>query len=113
MTQPQPVLKNYPDMTGITRQGSDTIEGIWRLFNRLPKSPARLERAYVATLRLMARRHDSILPLREAYTTTVDYYEAAMPLFLARARFRAHFLPHRSFLTLNRVCDRIVPEKLF
>ncbi len=101
------------EMAVITRYDPDVIEGIWRLFNNFPKVPSRLEKATIASMRLAALRRDSMLPPRRAYTTTVDYYEAALPLFRARALFRSHFLPSDSLTTLSGTCKGIVPGELF
>jgi len=108
-----PAVPGVSPVLSITRHDPEFIEEVWRLFNNFPKCSPRLEKAYAATLRLKARRRNSILPVREAYTTTVDYYEAALPLFLGRVHFRAHFLPTDKLTTMAEACTRILPDELF
>lgn len=90
------------------------IEFMWRLFNAFPPRQPRLEQTKAATDRLDFRRSiQTILPGRSAFATTVDYYEAAMPLMLAHARATRYLKPSTHLRAVNKAIASILPKKLF
>ena len=98
-------------LTGVAHE-PHTIEWLWRLLNTLPKSRPQLRNSQNATARLLKWRSKSVLPPRRAYLSTVDYYEACEPLYVARARFLSFASP-----SLMRgvmcACRKILPKILF
>lgn len=91
-----------------------TVDYMWWLYHNLPRqSPRRFARVHRAAVRLMARRATSILPPHTAFASTVDYYEAILPLMRARHVFRRHFFPGDYFLSLDRALRSILPDQLF
>jgi hypothetical protein len=67
---------------------------------------------YATAVRMAARRQTTVVPPREAFTTTVDYYEALEPLFSARGWFRLYASANHA-LGARKVCQTILPKKLF
>ena len=92
---------------------ANTIDYMWRLFNNLPRGSVRFDHVHRATNRLLHRRAASALPPRDAYTSTVDYYEALLPLLTARHIFRRDFIPETGLASLDRAVQSLVPDQLF
>ena len=89
-----------------------TIEWIWRLFNTLPKARPQLRNSQEAAARLLTWRSKSRLPPRRAYLSTVDYYEACIPLLTARRRVMA-FDDTPMMGVVTQACRSVVPKNLF
>lgn len=105
-----PANSTFP-LTGLKHE-PQTIEWLWRLFNKLPKTRPQLRNSQNATARLLHWRSKSILPPRSSYTSTVDYYEAYLPLYCARKHFNA-FAEPSGMLSVMQALQTILPKSLF
>lgn len=84
------------------------IELMWRLFNAWPSHTPRLEKTKAATLRMDTRDTMSVaLPLRSDFQSTADYYNAVMPLTLARNRFILLLKPSSFLLGVHGALGRM------
>lgn len=89
-------------------------EAYWWLFQALPARKNRLQQTRAAFHRLTQRRKSSIVPPRPAFNTTVDYYEALVPLFLAQSRFNTMInQSDLSLRLLRRMSAQLLPNRLF
>lgn len=90
------------------------VDFMWQLFHALPGDRPRLEKTHAAALRIDVRRSiQTQLPQRCHYQSTVDYYEAAMPLILARKRFLKYMKPGAFMYGVHRAIAALRLEKLF
>jgi hypothetical protein len=89
------------------------VELFWALYNKWPEHFPRLERTKAATKRLWLRKRRHILPPRKAFETTVDYYEAALPLYQAKERFLKFYQIDNCFRSVQKALASIFPAKLF
>jgi hypothetical protein len=89
------------------------VELLWSVFNALPDHAPRLDRTRAAAKRLWSRKRSHILPPRRAFETTVDYYEAILPLYRARERFILSFHTDNYFRCVQQALKTILPAKLF
>ena len=95
------------------RQATE-IDFMWRLFNAFPNTQPRLEKTQAATSRLDSRRQTyRTLPPRRAFQSTVDYYEAVLPLALARQRFIKYLQPNTFLRGIHKALASVLPPKLF
>src|SRR4051812_20426178 len=84
-------------------QAIKEIDLMWSLYNAWPNTAPRLEKTKQAAQRIDNRRRNvDALPLRAAFQTTVDYYEAAIPLCLAKAHFVMYFHPDSYYRAVQR-----------
>ncbi len=92
-------------------QALKEIDLMWSLYNAWPNTAPRLEKTKKAALRIDTRRRTAdALPLREKFQTTVDYYEAAVPLCLAKAHFIIYFQPDSYYRAVQRTLSTILPR---
>jgi hypothetical protein len=118
----------YPNISGLIRNNhpivkpsfSDAqihlvneIDMIFSVYHAMPDNVPRLEKSRAATRRLYIRKRPHILPPRREFETTVDYYEAAMPLYVARSRFMNFNHVDNYFRGIQKALLSIFPAKLF
>lgn len=87
-----------------------SIDRIWTFFNVLPSHSPRLDKANAISLRMAARHAPFSLPKRKAYQSTVDYYEAALPLFVAHKRFQHYFKRDNCMRSIQSAAMSILPR---
>jgi hypothetical protein len=92
---------------------SSEIDLLFCLYHAMPDNSPRLEKSRAATHRIQIRKRTHILPPREAFETTVDFYEAAMPLLVARSRFTAFCHVDNYLRCVQKALLSVIPAKLF
>ena len=87
-----------------------SIDRIWDFFNVLPNHSPRLDKANAFSQRMDARCAPTYLPPRRAFQTTVDYYEAALPLCVAQKRFYHYFQKDNCMRSIQKAALSILPN---
>lgn len=88
----------------------NSVDRMWSFFKVLPNHSPRLDKANGVAQRMDARCTSAYLPSRRAFQTTVDYYEAALPLGMARNRFKAYFVQDDCMRGVHRALASILPR---
>jgi len=90
------------------------IDLMWRLFNAFPGNEPRLEKTKAAAARIDFRRsYQTTLPERAKFVTTVDYYEAAIPLAIAQVRAIKSLKPSTYMRSVHQAIAAIFPLRRF
>lgn len=84
------------------------VDLIWHLFHAWPTNSLRFYNSRRAAQRIDIRRDmQTYLPERNEFITTVAYFEAVMPVVLARRRFLSMFQKDNLLTGANRTFERI------
>ncbi len=87
---------------------SKKIELMWHLFNAWPNNAPRLQKARSAAQRIDSRQNiRATFPTRQDFKSTAEYYDAVMPLLLARSRFITMLKPNSFLLGVHSALSRI------
>jgi hypothetical protein len=110
------IPSSYLPVKGPVRetQALREIDLMWCLYNAWPNTSPRLEKTKQAAERINNRRRQfDILPPREAFQSTVDYYEAAIPLCMAKSHFTMYFQPDSYYRAVQRTLSTILPRLFY
>lgn len=84
------------------------IDMMWHFFHAFPNKSMRFYQSRMAAQRFETRRKmQTSLPVRQDFMTTAAYFEAVMPLVLARHRFVRMFHPNTFLQGVHRALERM------